>query len=140
MPSPTSQRFGPVVATRYRDGTCAAACHRADCRAYAEPRGWRRAVRLARGHAAAHAATDTRYVDTPWGTPAHEPPQQEATAATGRRRRRAAASRAGLRRHGQQRRRSGRLDAGPPTTTPAPSEYIPVPAGPPSSSNPGGDR
>jgi len=72
MPSPKSQRFGAVVATRYRDGTCTAACNRDGCRAYAEPRGWRRTLRLAREHAAAHAHTDARDVGTPWGIPAHE--------------------------------------------------------------------
>jgi hypothetical protein len=141
MPSPKSQRFGPVVASRHRDGTCTAACNRRGCRAYAQPRGWRRTRRLAREHAAAHAATDARYVDTPWGVPAHELPR----ASRKPRRRLAAvaavlllavlafgvtvvsvASRAG--------------SASPPTTTPAPYEYIPTPAGPPSSSSAGGDR
>jgi hypothetical protein len=160
MPSPKSQRFGPVVARRHRDGTCTAACNRRGCRAYAEPHGWRRTVRLAREHAAAHAHTDARYVDTPWGVPAHELPR-----ATKPRRRLAAvaavlllavlafgvtvvsvAGRAGsapapvtvvsV---------AGRAGSAPApttttTTTPAPGEYIPVPAGPPSSSPAGGDR
>jgi hypothetical protein len=141
MPSPKSQRFGPVVATRHRDGTCTVACNRRGCRAYATARGWRRTVRLAREHAAAHAHTDTRYVDTPWGVPAHELPR-----ATKPRRRLAAiaavlllavlafgvtvVSVAG---------RAGSAPA-PTTTTAAPGEYIPVPAGPPSSSPAGGDR
>jgi hypothetical protein len=146
MPSPKSQRFGPVVATRYRDGTSAAACHRPGCRAYAQPGGWRRTVRLAREHAAAHAAIDARYVNTPWGTPAHElPPARKP-------RRRLAAVAAvlllvvlafGVTVISV----AGRAGSTPTpttttttTTTPAPSEYFPVPAGPPSSSTAGGDH
>jgi hypothetical protein len=141
MPSPKSRRFGPVVATRHRDGTCTAACNRRGCRAYAEPHGWRRTLRLARKHAAAHAHTDARDVNTPWGVPAHELPR----ASRPPRRRLAVVvavlllivlafgvtviSVAG---------QAGSTPA--PTTTPAPYEYIPVPAGPPSSSTAGGDR
>jgi len=74
MSSPKSRRFGAVVATRYRDGTCIVACNRGGCGAYATPRGWRRTRHLARDRAAAHAHTDARYAGTPWGVPAHELP------------------------------------------------------------------
>ncbi len=143
MPIPKSKRFGAVVATRYRDGTCAATCNRATCRAYAEPRGWRRTRRLAREHAAAHAATDAHYTDTPWGVPAHElprasrPPRRRLTVV-------AAVlvlivlafgvtviSVAG---------QAGSTPTPTTTITPAPGEYIPVPAGPPSTSSAGGGR
>jgi hypothetical protein len=145
MPLAKSRRFGAVVATRYRDGTCTATCNRSNCRAYAEPRGWRRTVRLAREHAATHAHTDAYDVDTPWGVPAYELPRAARTP----RRRVAAiavvlllavlafgatvisvAGQAG----------SKPVPTTSTTTTPAPYEYIPTPAGVPSSSNAGGDR
>lgn len=142
MPSPKSQRFGAVVATRYRDGTCAAACNRGNCRAYAEPRRWRRTRRLAREHAAAHAATDARDVDTPWGTPAHELPRANSTP---HRRLGAVAAvllLAVLAFGVTVSSVAGRAGSAPTPTTiaPAPHEYLPTPAGPPSSSSSGGDR
>jgi hypothetical protein len=144
MPSPKSQRFGAVVATRYRDGRCAAACNRAGCGAYTEPRGWRRTVRLAREHAAAHAATDARDVGTPWGVPAHELPRA-ASKPRGRLAAVAAALLLAVLAFGfsvvSVADRAGSTPAPTVTTVaPAPGEYIPTPAGPPSTSTAGGER
>jgi len=71
---PNSRRVGAGTLTRYRHGSCTFACHHSGCRAYTQPRGWRAGLRLARQHAAAHDATEARYVGTPWGVPAHELP------------------------------------------------------------------
>jgi hypothetical protein len=139
---PKSRHVGAGVVTRYRDGACTFTCRHSGCRTYSEPRGWRAGLRMARQHAADHDATETRYVDTPWGVPAHELP-----------------------RHARRRRPLRRLAAAMlilalaalalsltvanvnshaapvpgPTTTQAPYEYVPVPAGAPGSSA-GGDR
>lgn len=139
MPSPKSQRFGEVVATRYHNGSCEAVCNRVGCRAYARPDGWRRTVRLAREHAAAHAATDARYVNTPWGRSAHELPR-----ASRRPRRRLAVVAAVLLlivlAFGvtviSVASQAGSATAPTTTITPAPGEYIPTPAGPPPDAGP----
>jgi hypothetical protein len=123
---------------RYRKGTIAHACRR--CGQWDSFTRWRPAMRQARAHAAQHHATQTRYAATPVGINA-----------IGRRRtrkprRRLAAVAAVLllavlalgvtvtsltSRAGQ---------APAPTTTYAPYQYIPTPAGPPPSSTAGGDR
>jgi hypothetical protein len=145
MPLAKSRRFGAVVATRYRDGTCTATCNRSNCRAYAEPRGWRRTVRLASEHAAAHAHTDAHDVDTPWGIPAYELPQ----AARKPRRHLAAVAvvllLAALAFSVTVVSVAGQAGSKPApttstTTTPAPYEYIPTPAGLPATSNARGGR
>jgi hypothetical protein len=74
MSRPQSHRVGAGVITRYRDGICTFACNHSGCRAYSQPRSWRAGLRQARQHAAAHNATEARYVSTPWGIPAHELP------------------------------------------------------------------
>ena len=148
MPSPKFQRFGEVVATRYRNGACEAVCNRNGCRAYASPDGWRRTVRLAREHAAAHAATAARDVSTPWGRPAHELPH------TRRRphRRLAAAvvvvlalavlafglTLANVAGHAAPAAPASSIAVVPTTTLPVgPGEYVPTPAGPPATDTSG---
>jgi hypothetical protein len=74
MSSSKSRRVGAAVLTRYRHGICTFTCHHSGCHAYWEPRGWRAGLRQARQHAAAHDATEARYVGTPWGIPTHELP------------------------------------------------------------------
>jgi hypothetical protein len=74
MSRPRTLHVGAGMVTRYRNGVCAFACRHSDCHAYSQPRGWRTAMRLARQHDADHAATEARYVDTPWGIPTHELP------------------------------------------------------------------
>jgi hypothetical protein len=140
MSRPKTLRIGAGVLTRYRNGTCTFTCRHSGCRAYSEPRGWRAGVRQARQHTAGHDATEARYVGTPWGTPAHELPP---TSSQGPLHRLAVAVvvlvlttlvlslAANMTGHA--------APAPAPTTTQAPYEYIPVPAGPPSSSA-GGDR
>ncbi len=142
MSHPKSRHIGAGVLIRYRDGICTFTCHHSGCRAYTEPRGWRAGQRQARSHAAAHNAADTHDAGTPWGIPAHELPP------TRRRRpwRRLAAALvvlalaaltftltvAGVTSHA--------APAPEPSTTQAPYEYIPVPAGPPSNTSTGGER
>jgi hypothetical protein len=139
MSRPRSRQVGTAgLVLRYRDGTCAHSCRR--CGQWDSFTRWRPAMREARAHAGEHHATEIRYAATPVGINA-----------IGRRRtrkprRRLAAvaavlllavlafgvtvtsvtSRAG--------------SSSEPTTTPAPYQYVPVPAGPPTSSNAGGDR
>jgi hypothetical protein len=73
MSRPKSRQVGTAgLVLRHRDGTCTHACRR--CGQFDTAPGWRAALRAARAHAAAHAAADARYVDTPWGVPAHELP------------------------------------------------------------------
>jgi hypothetical protein len=142
MSRPKSRRVGAGVLTRYRDGICTFACHHSGCGAYSEPRGWRAGLRQARQHAAAHDVTEARYVGTPWGVPFHELPP---TRPRRRLRRLAVAvvvlalaalaftlTVANVTGHA--------APAPPPTTTQAPSQYLPVPAGPPARSSAGGGR
>jgi hypothetical protein len=69
-----SRHVGAGVLTRYHDDSCTFACNHSGCGAYTQPRGWRAGLRQARQHAAAHDATEARYVGTPWGIPTHELP------------------------------------------------------------------
>jgi hypothetical protein len=131
MSRPRSRQVGTAgLVLRSRDGTCAHSCRR--CGQWDSFTRWRPAMREARAHASEHHATEARYAATPIGINA-----------------------IGRRRTGKPRRRLatvaavlllavlafGRAGSSPaPTTTQAPYEYIPVPAGPPTSSNAGGDR
>src|SRR6266545_703684 len=73
MSHPKSRQVGPAgLVLRHRDGTCTRTCRR--CGQFDTAPRWRAAMRAARAHAATHAAADARYVDTPWGVPAHELP------------------------------------------------------------------
>ena len=73
MSHPKSRQVGTAgLVLRHRDGTCTRTCRR--CGQFDTAPGWRAAMRAARAHAATHAAADARYVDTPWGVPAHELP------------------------------------------------------------------
>ncbi len=74
MSHPKSRNVGAGVLTRYRNGACTFTCRHDGCRAWWEPRTWRAGLRQARTHAADHAATEARYLGTPWGTPDHELP------------------------------------------------------------------
>jgi hypothetical protein len=135
MTSPKSRRFGAVVVTRYRDGTCTATCNRADCRAYTELSGWRRTLRMASEHAAAHNATEARYANTPWGIPAHElPPTRRRPV---RRLVATAAILAVMIGAGVVASNAASHAISPPTTSSPAQEYIPTPAGPPTSTREG---
>jgi hypothetical protein len=82
MSRPKSRQVGTAgLLLRHPDGSCSRGCRR--CGEWASAPGWRAGLREARQHAASHAAADARYIDTPWGIPAHEFP---ATRATRRRR------------------------------------------------------
>jgi hypothetical protein len=138
MSRPKRRQVGTAgLVLRYRDGTIAHTCRR--CGQRDSVTRWRPAMREARAHAGEHHATETRYAATPVGINAigrrtRKPRQRLATVAavlllavlafgvtvT------SVTSRAG--------------QAPPPTTTPAPYQYLPTPAGPPSSSTAGGDR
>ncbi len=73
MSHPKSRQVGTAgLVLRHRDGTCTRTCRR--CGQFDTAPRWRAAMRAARAHAATHAAADARYVDTPWGVPAHELP------------------------------------------------------------------
>ncbi len=73
MSRPKSRQVGTAgLVLRYRDGKCARTCRR--CGEWDTAPGWRAALRAAREHAADHAATDARYVGTPWGVPTHKLP------------------------------------------------------------------
>jgi hypothetical protein len=142
MSRPKSRRVGAGVLARYRDGSCTFACNHSGCHAYTQPRSWRAGLRRARHRAAAHNATEARYVGTPWGIPAHELPPSR------RRRplRRLAAAvvvlaLAALAFTLTVANVTGHAAPAPaPTTTRAPYQYLPVPAGPPASSSAGGGR
>jgi hypothetical protein len=136
MPRSKSRQVGTAgLVSRRRDGTCTHTCRH--CQQWEAFPGWRTALRAARAHAADHHATQTRYLPTPIGINALGATRRAA------RRRVAAivivvllaalsltvtdmASRAG--------------PAPAPTTTQAPYQSTPLPAGPPASSSAGGDR
>jgi hypothetical protein len=159
MSRPKSRQVATAgLVLRHPDGTCTRACRR--CGQFEQARGWHAGLRSARAHAAEHAAEDARYVDTPWGIPAHELPPTRPRRPL---RRIAAAAvilalavlafsltAANVSGHAT----PSRSPAAPsiavvPTTPPAApgSEgYVPTPAGPPATassspdSDPGGDR
>jgi hypothetical protein len=78
MSRPKSRQVGTAgLLLRHPDRTCSRGCRR--CGEWASAPGWRAGLREARQHAASHAAADARYIDTPWGIPAHEFPATRAT-------------------------------------------------------------
>ncbi len=137
-----SRRVGAGTLIRYRDGTCTFTCHHSHCHAYTQPRDWRAGLHMARQHAATHDADEARYVGTPWGTPAHEMP----AARQAKPLRRLAIAvvvlvLTALALPALLGPLTGHAAPVPtPTTTQAPYQSIPVPAGPPASSSPGGGR
>jgi hypothetical protein len=73
MSRPKSRQVATAgLVLRHPDGTCTRACRR--CGQFEQARGWHAGLRSARAHAAEHHAEDARYLDTPWGIPAHELP------------------------------------------------------------------
>jgi hypothetical protein len=142
MPRPTSRQVGTGLVTRGRTGDVRRGCRR--CGQWSTAASWREGVREARAHAASHQRVDARYLGAPH-TDRRNLPQLELRTRRGWRRRLAAACGvlvlavlASAITMASIAPRAG--SAPPPTTTPAPYEYVPTPAGPPSSLPAGGDR